>query len=218
MDALGLDTGRTALVMLAGTGQAGGEQFFGAFGDEGFIFAMGGDDHAQFLRQLKGLVEFGVVDAKGALVGEEDFERADAACDDFAELGGGLLIEFRHTHVKREVAGGFADGLFQPQLETGERVVRTRGAAHLDERGGAAEERGAAGGVVIILGIGAHEGQVDVDVRIDETGEDEFAGGVDDFGAGGRREIRADGGDGFAFAVDVRDVAGVGGDDFAVFN
>ena len=57
----------------------GGEEFPLAFGDERFVLAMGGDDDAEFLGELEGAVEFGVVDAEGALVGEEDFEGADAA-------------------------------------------------------------------------------------------------------------------------------------------
>ena len=55
-----------------------------------------------------------------------------------------------------------------------------------------------------------------MDVRVDETGEDEFAGGVDDFSAGRGGEVGADGGDDFAFAVDIGDVAGVGGYDLAI--
>ena len=49
------------------------------------------------------------------------------------------------------------------------------GAAHFDERGRAADERGPAAGVVGVLRERAHERQVDVDVRIDEAGEDVLA-------------------------------------------
>ena len=41
----------------------------------------------------------------------------------------------------------------------------------------------AATGVVGVLGESAHEGQVDMDVRIDETGEDVLSRCVDDFSA-----------------------------------
>ena len=77
--ALGLDGGRAALVVLAGVGLAGGEQFLAALGDQRLVFAVRGDDHAEFLRELERAVELGVVDAERALVGEEDFEGADAA-------------------------------------------------------------------------------------------------------------------------------------------
>ena len=42
--------------------------------------------------------------------------------------------------------------------------------------------------------------------------------GVDHLGAGGRGEVSVDARDRFAFAVDVGDVARIGGDDFAVFD
>ena len=59
-----------------------------------------------------------------------------------------------------------------------------------------------------VLGEGRHEGQIDVDVRIDEAGEDELAGGIDDFGVRGSFEVCADAGDGLVFDVDVGAVCG----------
>ena len=100
----------------------------------------------------------------------------------------------------------------------GERLVGAGGAAHFDERGGAADEGGPAAGVVGVLRERAHEGQVDVDVRVDEAGEDVLADRVDDFGAGRRGQVAADGGDRFAFAEDVGDVLVGGGGDLAVFD
>ena len=112
--------------MLAGIGFAGGEQFLAAFGDERFVLAMRGDDDAEFLRQFERAIKFRVVHAERAFVGEKDFERTDAALDDFAELLFGLVVKFRHAHVEREIAGGFADGLFHPQLKAFQRVVLAR--------------------------------------------------------------------------------------------
>src|SRR5881397_2039555 len=105
--------------------------------------------------------------------------------------------------MEREIARGLAGGLRQPQFEAGERVVRTRRAAHLDEGGGAADERGAAAGFVGVLRERAHERQVDVNVRIDEARENVFARGVDDFSAGWGVKVPADSCDGFALAEDV---------------
>ncbi len=48
------------------------------------------------------------------------------------------------------------------------------GQTHFDECGGAADERRVAAGLVRVLGEGRHEGQIDVDVRIDEAGEDQL--------------------------------------------
>ena len=109
---------------------------------------------------------------------------------DLAELRFGGVVEAGDAHVEGEIAGGPADGLRHPELKGGEGVIGAGGAAHFDERGGAADERGAAGGFVVVLGERAHEGQVDVDVRVDEAGENIFAGGVNDLGAGRRGEIR----------------------------
>src|SRR5438093_12417347 len=94
--------------------------------------------------------------AERAFVGEKDFERADAALHDFAELLVGLVIELRHAHVKRKVARRLADGLAHPKLETLQRIVLARWTAHLDERRRAADECGLAAGHVIILRERAH--------------------------------------------------------------
>ena len=53
MHALRFDERRAALVVAFGTAHAGGEEFLLAFGDERFVLAMGGDDHAEFARQLE---------------------------------------------------------------------------------------------------------------------------------------------------------------------
>ena len=50
---LGLDDGRAALVVLAGIGLAGGEQFLRALGHERFVLTMRGDDDAEFLRAAR---------------------------------------------------------------------------------------------------------------------------------------------------------------------
>ena len=78
MHALGLDGGRTALVMLAGIGLAGGEQFLATLADERFVLAMRGDDDAEFLREPHGVEEFLVADVERAFVREKDVEAGDA--------------------------------------------------------------------------------------------------------------------------------------------
>ncbi len=112
---------------------------------------MCGDDDAEFLGERERAVEFRVIHAERAFVGEEDFERTDSAPHDFAELLPGLVVELRHAHVEREVARGFADRLLHPQIEALQRVVLARRAAHLDERGRAANERSLAAGLVVVF-------------------------------------------------------------------
>ena len=74
MHAFRFDERRAALVMLLRAGLAGGEQFLLPLGDERLVFAMRGDDHAEFLRELQRAIKLRVVDAERAFVGEEDFE------------------------------------------------------------------------------------------------------------------------------------------------
>ena len=55
-----------------------------------------------------------------------------------------------------------------------------------------------------LIGEGRHEGQVDVDVRIDKSREDQLAGSIDYLRAGRRFQIRPDASNGVAFGKDVR--------------
>ncbi len=131
-------------------------------------------------------------------------------------LGG--VINLRHAHVKGEIAGGFSDRLRHPCFKTRERIVLPRRTAHFDERGGPADQRRLAGGFVRVLRERSHEGQINVDVRVDEAGEDEFPVRVNHLRARRRRDVAVDARDGIAFAPDVGGVAFAGGDDVTVFN
>src|ERR1035438_6067604 len=64
---LGLDAGRTAFVVLARTGPACGEKLPLAFGDQGFVFAMGRDDDAQLPGELERAIKRRVPGSKKAL-------------------------------------------------------------------------------------------------------------------------------------------------------
>ena len=70
------------------------------FRDQRFVFAVGRCDDSEFPGQFESLIEFAIVDAEGAFVGQENFERLDAGSDDFAELFRGILVESRDAHVK----------------------------------------------------------------------------------------------------------------------
>ena len=78
---------------------------------------------------------------------------------------------------------------------------------------GAAAERRAGAGFEIVGGIGAHEGHLEVGMRVDAAGHDVAAGGVEDAVA---LEAGADGGDLAVLDGDVGLVGEVGGDDGAV--
>ncbi len=206
--AFGFDGFRAAGLVPLGAGLALGEQFLLQAAHQFGVFAVRGDDDAESFGELERLVHLAVVNAEEVLVSEEDFERRDAVGHDLAELGFGFVVEFGDGHVESVVAGAVAFGFGFPELITFQRIVIARGAAHFDIGGGAADQRRDAGGFVRIFGEGRHEGQIDVDVGIDEAGENQFAGGIDDFGAGGDFEVLADAGDGFVFDVDVGGGAG----------
>ena len=188
-------------------------------GHEVGVFAVGGDDDAQFFGEGEGGVEFGVIDSERSFVGKKDFERGDAVVgNDGAELGFGEIVVAGDAHMEGVVAGRESFGLWSSKVGRRlERFLFAGGAAHFDESGGASNEGGLAGGFVIVFGKGSHEGKVDVDVGVDETREDKLPGGVDDF-IGFHVEVLADGGDLLVFAIDVGFVALGGGDDFAVFD
>jgi len=214
--AFGLDGFGAAGFVPFGTDFAFGEELLLEPGNEFGVFAVRGDDDAKFFRESESLKHFGIVDTEEILVGQENFEGGGTIGDDFTELRFRFSDEFRDGHVEGVVAGGVAGGFGLPELIAGERVLVAIWAAHFDVRGSAAEERGDAGGFVSVFGEGGHEREIDVDVGIDEAGEDELAGGVDDFGVEGHVEIFADTSDGFVFGVNVGSNAGAGGDDFAV--
>jgi hypothetical protein len=194
-----------------------GEQPTLQLAHERFVFAMGRDDEAEFLRQLKRLKQLAIVDAERSLVGEKDLERSHAAGGDFADRGLGRLVEARNAHVERVVAGAFSP-FRQPQLKRLERIVAARRAAHFDERRRAADEGSAARRGVGILGERSHEREINVDVRVDEPREDELPVGVDHLGADGRGELRPNSGNRFAFNEHIADEVVAGGDDAAVLN
>ena len=92
-------------------------------------------------------------------------------------------------------------------------AIRT---AHFDVSSCASNQGGDAAGFVRVLSECGHERQVDVYVRVNETGEHELTGGIDHFGVRRRIKIPADARNGFAFGVDVGVIAGIGGDNFTI--
>jgi len=212
----GLDGFWAARLVPFGAGFAFGEELLLQAHDQFRVFAVRGDDDTEFLGKSQGLKHLGVVNTEEILVSEEDFEGSSTVGDDLAELRFGFAAEFGDRHVEGVVAGGIAGGFGFPEIVAGEGVVVSIRAAHFDVGGGAADEGGNAGGFVCVLGKGSHERKIDVDVRVDEAGEDELGGGVDDFGAWRRVEMFTDARDGFIFDVDIAGDAGADGDDVAV--
>src|SRR4029434_2468306 len=72
--------------------------------------------------------------------------------------------------------------------------------------------------LVCVLREGAHEGQIDVDVWVDEPGKDILSGSINYISIARRRKIAIDPGNRFAFAKDIRNITFAGGDNFAALN
>jgi hypothetical protein len=120
--------------------------------------------------------------------------------------------------VKREVASALSLRFAKPQVKGFDRLVRPRRANHFDVSRGPADQRGLAGRLMRVLCKRPHERQIDVDVGIDETGEDVFTRGINHFGSGRRLNVPLNARDGFVLAKDIRDVPLAGSDDFSVFD
>src|SRR6516225_9989930 len=132
MGAFGFDRFRAARLVKLRARFAFGEVLLLKAGDEFGIFAMRGDDDAEFFRQRKGLEHLSIIDAEEVLVGQEDFEGGRAVGDNFTELRFGVVDEFGDRHVEGVIAGGMAGGFGLPEVIALERVVLAIGTAHLD--------------------------------------------------------------------------------------
>ena len=216
--ALGFDARRTAFVVALRTCDTSCQDLFLSLGDKGFVLAVRSRHDAQFFCQLEGLIKFAIVDSEGALVGEENLERLNALRHDFAKLRGGAIVEFGHTHVERIVTCGLAAGLAFPYFESLAWLHGSRWTAHVEDRRCSANESRLGPGFVVVLCIGTHEGEVNMRVRVNESGEDVLSRGVDDFRAGRGIYLAVDARDGFVLTPDVGDIVRVAGYDFAVFD
>ena len=120
--------------------------------------------------------------------------------------------------MKREVARAVSACLFQPKLKRFQRAVRARWANHFDKCRRPADDRGAARRFMIYLRRCAHERQIDVNMRIDETGEDILPGCIDYFRILRRLDVGLNPCDRFSVAKDIRHVLFVRRNDLAVFD
>ena len=190
MHAFGFDDRRARGFVPLGAGFSLADKFLLKLRNHFGIFAVGGDNHAPAFGQFQCAIQFRIVEVKRAFVGQKNFERRDAVVDDFFQFVGGSFVEAADAEVKGVIAGRLSGGFRLPQLVRFDRIVVASRADHFDQRRGAADQRRAAGGFVIVFGERAHEGQIDMDVRIDETWKHILSGGVDHLGAWrGRKDL-----------------------------
>src|SRR5262245_9626088 len=91
---------RATIVVPSRSGSSTHEKLSLRLGDKSFVFAMRGRDNPELLRQFQGLIEFGVVNSKGSLIGEEDLERLDSGGHDLSQLSCGIAIKACDSHVE----------------------------------------------------------------------------------------------------------------------
>jgi len=85
--------------------------------------------------------------------------------------------------MERIIDGRQPFGFGTPQFERLHRIIGPAGAAHFDQSCRPADQCRAAGRIVRVLCIGAHKRQIDVHVRVDETGKDISSLGVNHLAA-----------------------------------
>src|SRR5271165_7182612 len=195
-----------------------GEQRLLQAADQLSVLAMSGDDDAQFLRQSERLIHLAIVHAKEVFVRKKNFEGRRSVAHDLAQLGLSVLIEPTHRHVKGVIASAPAFGFFLPQVIPRQSVLTSGRAAHLNECRRAADECRDAGRLMSIFGKRRHEGHIDVDMRVDESGKDPLARRIDHFGLRRNREIRADPRDRLILNVYLGFVTSIRSYDFTVTN
>ena len=191
VDAIRLDDGRTRWSMPLGARLAGCQQRFLERVDRVRILAMGGHDDAEVFGQSHRSKQVFIRQVQRTLVCEENLERGDPSLHDLAKLVADMLLEADDGHVERVIHRRQTLGLGLPELERRHRLVRLSGADHLDQRRRTAGQRCLARRRVVIDSVGAHERQIDVHVRVDESRKHVFAARVDDFGSGSD-ELRID--------------------------
>src|SRR5271166_3472500 len=183
---------RTTGLMPLWTCFALGKQRLLQTADQLSVLAMSGDNDAQFLRQSERLIHLAIVHAKEVFVRKKNFEGSRSVAHDLAQLGLSVLIEPAHRHMKGVIASAPALSFFLPQVIPRQSVLSSGRAAHLNECRRAADQCRNAGCLMSIFGKRGHEGQIDVYMRIDESGKDPLARRIDDLGSRQNREIRAD--------------------------
>lgn len=209
---------RAAFVMGLRSGAPGRQQFLLHLGHQSFVLAVRRDDDPELFGQLEGLPEFGVTQAKGPFVGKEDFETPDTLLNDLAELIGRSGIEPGDSHVEGIITAGQPLGFRLPEGESLGWFHLVGWTDHLKNCGGSSNQSRLSACFVGIFRNGAHEGQVNVGMGVDEAGKDVLAGGIDDFGSVWGGDVLIDPSDGFVLTENIRGVAAVGVDDISVFN
>ena len=183
------------------------------------VFAMRRHDHAQLFGQFQGLKQFFIVDSKGTLVRQKNLERRQTSFDQFTQLAFDFGIKTSHAHVEGIVDGGQVFGFRFPKLKCLDRIVCSRRATHFDQSCRSTDQSRLAGRLVVVLGVGAHERQVDMNMRVNKSGKHQFPGSINGFdGIIVDLQVGSDGRDRFIGHMDIGHVVVGGRDNSPVFD
>ncbi len=131
-------------------------------------------DHAAVLGGLQhGVENRGVVQHEDAGIGHEKFEGRNAFAHQRAHFLELRVAQLRDDAVEGVIGHGFAFGFFHPGVEGVAQRLAFVLNGEIDQRGGAAEGRGARAGLEIVGAGGAAEGHVQMRVHVDAAGDDE---------------------------------------------
>ena len=192
-----------------------GQRMFDDLVDDDAVLGVHADQTARVAGDAHGVVDRAVVDEEHARIGHEQFEAAHALIDHRLQLGQPFVGQIGANQMESVIDRRRPLGLRMPVVE---RLIERLAFAldgEVDDGRRAAECRGARAGLERVRGGGAAERQLHVRVRIDASGDDEAAVGVDDF-VGFDVDRFRDHRDGAVLDEDVGVVVVDGGDDAAV--
>ena len=209
---LALDLRGTGIGVGLGAGVALGQQPGGQFGHHVAVLGMDQGHAAQIAHPAEAAEQLVVVHHQRALVGHEMLEAGDAAIHHRLHLVPNLLAPPGHGHVEAVIAMR-PPRLVVPHPQRIQQPLPGRGQGEVHHHRRSARQRRPRAAVEIVGGIGAHEGHLQMRMRVDAARHDIAAGRVQNPVAG---QPVADGGDAPALDQNVGLAGKVGGDDGAV--
>src|SRR5205823_3118347 len=120
-----------------------------------------------------------VIDQKNSRVRHEQFEAGHTLIDECFQLRQPLVWKISEDHVKSVIDRRLALCFCKPYIERLIQRLATILHSEIDDCGGTAEGGRSSSSFEVIGSRSAPEGQVHVRVRIDSTGENELAAGID---------------------------------------
>ena len=195
-----------------GAGIALGHQLALEFGDDIAVFGMDQSGAAQFAKAAERREHLVIIHHQGALVGHEMLEGGNTLVDHQRHVVEHLLPPPGHRHMVGIVTGRPA-GFVVPHLHGIQQALPLPRQHKVHNHRGAARQGRPGAGFKVIRRIGAHEGHFQMGMRVNATGHDVTAGGIQ---RGVAPQVRADLHDLVAIHQHIGGIGQVMGNDGAV--